>query len=280
MHNNIFTHGLTNKHSHTHWVPSVGTPVSLRVSIVVHLAVLCSTLCSQHASHLKPDTYGPVACWSDTPLLLWSHCRCWGHSTWLTVMRSLYKLSLFDSKVMNMPCFLCWELVMSWRAASNSQCFLLRQYIDRWKLGVSNTRWCNLPFRSLLSVANWLNCINREACSVGQRRAGMRDRKGMREGSSWCEGVSPHNGGKIWSGIIKSNNQQRWSCELLFLPQPASILGCDITHSPVSINNSRNMMQGHGLHTFDGLVLFQSLIKSLLIAQKVGFSAITCAQLS
>lgn len=178
------------------------------------------------------------------------------------------------------PLFFHWELVMSWRAASNSQCFLLRQYIDRWKLGVFNTWWCNLPFRSLLSVANWLNCINREACSVGQRGAGMRDMKGMREGSSWCEGVSPHNGGKIWSGIIKSNNQQRWSCEVLFLPRPASILGCDITHSPVSINNSRNAMQGHGLHTFDGLVLFQSLIKSLLTTQKVGFSAITCAQLS
>lgn len=49
---------------------SVGTPVTLRVPIVVHLAVLCSTLLSQHASHLKPNTYGPASCSSaeDIPL--------------------------------------------------------------------------------------------------------------------------------------------------------------------------------------------------------------------
>lgn len=40
----------------THIRSSVGTPVTLRVPIVVHLAVLCSTLFSQHASHLKPNT--------------------------------------------------------------------------------------------------------------------------------------------------------------------------------------------------------------------------------
>lgn len=60
----------------------VGTPVSLRASIVVHLAVLCATLWSQHACHLKPDTYGSASSWSDAPLLLWSQCWCWRHSTW------------------------------------------------------------------------------------------------------------------------------------------------------------------------------------------------------
>lgn len=36
--------------------------MSLHVSIVVHLAVLCATLCSQHACSLKPDTLdGPAS---------------------------------------------------------------------------------------------------------------------------------------------------------------------------------------------------------------------------
>lgn len=52
----------------THIRSSVGTPVTLRVPIVVHLAVLCSTLFSQHAPHLKPNTYGRASCRS--PALL------------------------------------------------------------------------------------------------------------------------------------------------------------------------------------------------------------------
>lgn len=63
----------------THIRSSVGTPVTLHVPIVVHLAVLCSTLFSQHASHLKPNTYGPASCRSRA---LW----CWGHSTWHRAM--------------------------------------------------------------------------------------------------------------------------------------------------------------------------------------------------
>lgn len=54
----------------THIRSSAGTPVTLRVPIVVHLAVLCSTLFPQHAYHLKPNTYGPASCRSPTLRLL------------------------------------------------------------------------------------------------------------------------------------------------------------------------------------------------------------------
>lgn len=68
-HTNKDRDNITNAHcSHIYQ----GTPVSLLVPIVVHLAVLCSTLCSQHECHLKSDTYGPASCWSDTSPLFFS----------------------------------------------------------------------------------------------------------------------------------------------------------------------------------------------------------------
>lgn len=73
----------------------VGTPVSQRASIVVHLAVLCSTLCSQHAHHLKPDTHRSASCMGDTPLLLWTHCRCWRHSTWHILCKKSLLCSIY-----------------------------------------------------------------------------------------------------------------------------------------------------------------------------------------
>lgn len=168
----------------------VGTPVSLRLSIVVHLAVLCSTLCSQHVRHLKPDTYGPASCWSDTtlpsleplPMLGMFH---WTRSDAFNLRLSNYllaKLSLRTLVLFFLPCLF---------HLNHTMFTLKREQIMAW---VSKTLWFNFPYHSLLSEVNWLNSINREACSVEQRWAGMRDGKGMREGSSWCEGVSPHNG--------------------------------------------------------------------------------------
>lgn len=165
--------------------------------IVVHLAVLCSTLCSQHAGHLKPDTYGPVCCWSETPLpslepLLMLRTFHLVHSDALFIKKNIY---VKKPLLIGYPVYDCEPLLFA-PSASDTQCFLLREYID---VGKAWCCWFNLPYPSL-SVANWLNCINREACSVGQRGAGMRDMEGMREDSSWCEGVRPHNGGEIWFG--------------------------------------------------------------------------------
>ena len=119
-------HRLTDKHT---LAQLVGTPVSLRVSIVVHLAVLCSTLCSQHACHLKPDTYGSASCWSDTPLLLWIHCRCLAHADVFFVKSLLCSIHLI-ARLWLCPFFfvaghIFWTL---WWTASNTQCLLL----SRW----------------------------------------------------------------------------------------------------------------------------------------------------
>lgn len=69
-----------------------------------------------------------------------------------------------------------------------------------------------------------------------------------REEQGWKIGGSAHRdvrvwvhtmAEKIWSGIIKQNNWQRWNCKILFSPWRASILGKVITHSHVSIKTSK-----------------------------------------
>lgn len=82
MYNNIFTHGLPNKHSHTH----LG---SWRGHLCLCMFPLLSTwlCCAPHCAHSTP------AIWNQTPMDQHPagviHCWCWGHSTWHTAMRSL-----------------------------------------------------------------------------------------------------------------------------------------------------------------------------------------------
>lgn len=171
---------------------SVGTPVTLHVPIVVHLAVLCSTLFSQHASHLKPNTYGPASCRSRALLVLRTFHLAPGDACFLTDCGHFALKSAIFCKTL-------------WWAASNARWLPLEKAFWWIKAVVSNARWFNLQEQTDSTVLT-------EAWSVGQRRR-RRDRTWMREGLSWREGVSPHRAGKQQIGQGYSN--KRWSYEIL-----------------------------------------------------------------